>query len=409
MSARAIKDGAYWIGVNDRTKDLFEGLWPIRDVGISYNSYFIDDEQKAIIDLTSSGKEQEFLSQLSDVGDISEVDYLVVNHMEPDHSGGLKTIRNLAPDLTLLGSKKTVEMLESFFGITENIRAVEDGETLQLGETELKFLSTPFVHWPETIMSYDVGRRILFSGDGFGTFGTLDGAVFDDEIQDLESYRTEGLRYFANVIASFSRMVLKALDRVGELEVDAVAPSHGPVWREDLEHILDLYERWSGYAEGPAEAGVTLIYGSMYGNTERMMNVVAEGIAEEGLEVEVFDAARHHASYILSGIWERQGVLIGAPTYEGQLFPPVAEVLRTAALKHMRGRTAGWFGSCGWGGGARKSTRELAEELDWEMVDDLEFTGQPTAEDLEEGRELGRRFAEAVSQAARQRQTEDIQ
>jgi anaerobic nitric oxide reductase flavorubredoxin len=181
MTAIKVKPDVYWIGVNDRTTDLFEGLWPITKEGVSYKSYLIDDEKKAIIDLTKSFKGDEYIDQIAELTDISKIDYVVINHMEPDHSGLLRTIKRIAPQVTFIGSAKTKEMLESFFSIKENVRVVEDGDTLSLGKRTLKFFSTPFIHWPETIMTYEISHQILFSCDAFGGYGSIRGSIIARE------------------------------------------------------------------------------------------------------------------------------------------------------------------------------------------------------------------------------------
>ncbi|MCJ7546412.1 MAG: FprA family A-type flavoprotein [Deltaproteobacteria bacterium] len=186
MAAIEIKPDVYWIGVNDRTSDLFEGLWPIAQEGISYNAYFINDEHKAIIDLTKSFKADEFFAQVNEISDISQLDYIIINHMEPDHTGIVNIIRKLAPRATILGTDKTVQMLASFFGITEKVEAIKDGQTLSLGKRTLQFLYTPFVHWPETMMTYETSHQILFSCDGFGGYGALRGGIFDDQCKDFD-------------------------------------------------------------------------------------------------------------------------------------------------------------------------------------------------------------------------------
>jgi anaerobic nitric oxide reductase flavorubredoxin len=396
MAAVEIMPDIYWIGVNDRTTDLFEGLWPITQEGISYNAYLITDRKKAIIDLARSSKAHEFFAQIEEVAALSELDYIVLNHMEPDHTGILDTLRRISPHVTILGTEKTIEMLDSFYGITENVRVVQDGETLSLGTRTLEFFHTPFVHWPETMMTYEMSHRILFSCDGFGGYGALRGALFDDECRDFEFYQREALRYYVNIVARFSPMVLKAIDKLAGISIDAIAPSHGLIWRKYPARIVDLYSKWAGYASGKAEPGATLIYGSMYGNTETMMNAVAQGISHTGIPLEIFDAARTHVSYMLPSLWKNTGVLVGAPTYEGTLFPPVAHVLDLAVHKGIRNKKAARFGSYGWSGGAQKHFEKIIEPGKWELVESLEFNGGPTKEDLKRGEEFGARFAEIV-------------
>ncbi len=393
-----IRPDIYWIGVNDRTTDLFEGLWPITQEGVSYNAYLINDEKKAIVDLAKAFKTDEFFDQIDQVTSISSLDYVIINHMEPDHSGVLRTLRRMVPGVTILGTEKTRNMLESFYGITDGVRVVGDGETLSLGKHTLTFFHTPFVHWPETMMTYEAGERILFSCDAFGSYGALRGAIFDDECSDPDFYEREALRYYVNIVAVFSKPVLQAIDKLAGVPVSIIAPSHGLIWREKPGRIIELYKRWAEYATGPVEIGVTLLYGSMYGNTEKVMNAVAQGVSKEGVPLTIFDVTRTHASYILPSLWTQRGVIVGAPTYEGSLFPPMVQMLEMAALKRIRNKLVARFGSYGWGGGAQRHFERLIELLKWELVESFEFAGGPTEEDLRSGEEFGARFARRILQ-----------
>lgn len=245
-------------------------------------------------------------------------------------------------------------------------------------------------------MTYETTQRVLFSCDGFGGYGALQGAIFDDQCADPVFYEQESLRYYVNIVAVFSRPVLKAIDRLKGLPIEVIAPSHGLVWRKNPGRIVELYQQWADYATGEGDLGVTLLYGSMYGNTEQMMNAVAQGVSRAGVPVEIFDVARTHASYILPSLWIRRGVIVGAPTYEGGLFPPMAHLLDVAARKRVLNRKAAYFGSYGWSGGARREFERLAESMRWEVLDTFEFHGGPTLEDLRKGEEFGFRFAEAL-------------
>jgi anaerobic nitric oxide reductase flavorubredoxin len=396
MPAVKIKPGVFWIGVNDRTTDLFEGIWPITGEGVSYNSYLITDEKTVLIDLAKSIKVDEFFEHIQELTPLSKIDYVVINHMEPDHTGILSTLRRLAPDVVFIGSAKTREMLASFYGVTENVRVVKDGEALGIGGRELVFFSTPGVHWPETIMTYDAREKILFSCDGFGGYGALRGSIFDDTCTDIDFYEREALRYFVNIVALFNKPTLKAIDKLSGVNVEIIAPSHGLIWRKNPQRILDLYRRWCEYAGGPTERGITLLYGSMYGNTERMMNAVAYGISERKVPFSVFDSARTHVSYILPSLWVHSGVVVGAPTYEGALHPPTVDVLNYAALKRITNKKLMTFGSYGWSGGALRTIRKIVEPLNWEIVESFEWKGGPTVEDLNHGEDLGRKFADMV-------------
>ena len=396
MPAVSIKSDIYWIGVNDRITDLFEGLWPISKEGVSYNSYLIDDEKTAIIDLMKSFKGDEYFAQIDEITDVSKIDYIIINHMEPDHSGLLRTLRRISPDVTLVGTAKTRKLLEDFFSITDNIEVVKDGDTLSLGKRTLQFFETPFLHWPETMMTYEPSERILFSCDAFGGYGAIRGAIFNDSCDNIEFYEKEALRYYVNIVANYSPRVLSAIAKLADIPVEVIAPSHGLIWKETPSHIVDLYKKWAEFATGETEPGVTLIYGSMYGNTEVVMNAVAQGISKAGLPVEIFDAARTHVSYILPSLWTKRGVIIGAPTYEVSLFPPMAEVLNMAVKKRIKNKKAAYFGSYGWSGGALREMQEIIKPLKWDIIDTFEFIGAPSEKDVRRAEEFGTRFAEAV-------------
>lgn len=397
MPAVEVKPDIYWIGISDRTTDLFEGIWPITDTGVTYNSYIINDEKKAIIDLAKGNKGDDYLEQIEEITPLSRIDYIIINHMEPDHSGLIKLFRRLAPQAKILGSKKAVDMLAKFFNITDNVQAMEDGDTVSLGKHALRFIHTPFIHWPETIMTYETSQKILFSCDAFGGYGAVRGGIFDDESRDPDFYEREALRYYVNIVANFSKRVLSAIEKLKELPIDVIAPSHGLVWRMDVSRIVNLYKRWAEYASGETEPGVTLLYASMYGNTEATMNAVARGIARTGLPVEIFDAARTHASYILPSLWTKSGVIIGAPTYEVSLFPPMAEVLHMVARKRIVNKKAAYFGGYGWSGGALRELKSILEPLKWELEDTLEYIGSPKESDLKRAEEFGEEFAKKLS------------
>jgi anaerobic nitric oxide reductase flavorubredoxin len=396
MPAVKIKPQVFWIGVNDRTTDLFEGLWPVSDGGVSYNTYLINDEKKVIIDLVKALKTDEFFDQIDEIMPLSAIDYVILNHMEPDHTGVLRTMKRIAPNVTILGSAKMKQMLEAYYGITENVRVVEDGETLSLGKRTLQFYDTPFVHWPETMMTYETADHILFSCDAFGSYGAFRGAIFDDDCKDQEFYCNEALRYYVNIVAKFSNPVLKAIKKLGSLDVKIIAPSHGLIWRKNPGCIVDYYKKWAEYALGETEPGVTLLYGSMYGNTEEIMNAVAQGVSSTGIPMEIFDVARTHVSYMLPSLWTKSGVIIGAPTYEGKLFPPMTQALDMAVLKRIQNKKASYFGSYGWSGGAYSQAQKIVEPVKWEWLDAFEFNGGVTVDRLKKAEAFGEKFAKAI-------------
>lgn len=396
MVVTEIKKDVYCISLNDRTTDLFEGLWPIRDEGVTYNSYLIDDEKKMIVDLAKEFKTDALFDLIAKIVEPKNLDYLVVNHMEPDHTGAIKTLTRINPDLTILCTPKAKPMLESYYGVTGRIKEVADGETLNLGKRRVTFFHIPFVHWPETMATYSGADKILFSCDAFGGYGALPGAIFNDQCRDIEFYKQESLRYFANIVSKFSKPVLNAIDKLKDVDIDIIAPSHGLIWRENPGEIIELYKRWSEYSATGGEPGVTLLFGSMYGNTERMMNAVAQGVAEEGVPLKIFDVARTHSSYVLPALWTQSGVIIGAPTYEVSLFPAMKHMLNEAAIKRITNKKAAYFGSYGWSGGALKDVKSIVEPLKWELTETLEFLGAPTEEEWNKAKELGSRFAQSL-------------
>ena len=400
MKPIEIRPGVFWVGVNDRVTELFEGLWPVGREGISYNSYLIKDEKSALIDLSKEMLSDEYLAGLAAVMDLSELDYVVINHMEPDHSGALTRLRALAPEAVILGMPKTAAMLQDFYGLTENIEKLSNGQELSLGANTLRFVYTPFVHWPETMMTYLVEQKVLFPCDGFGGYGALDGVIFDDTCADLAFFEAEALRYFTNIVAAFSKSVLSALDKFADTPIEMVAPSHGLIWRKDPGRILELYRTWSEYYHSPAEVGITALLGTMYRNTERALSAALEGIASEGVPVKVHDVRKTHISYILPDLWTRRGVLVAAPTYEGGMFPAMMDALMMADRKRITGRKTAYLGSQAWSGGAQRDFEMMAEKMGWDVTHAIHFTGGPEPADLDRARELGAALARAVKDAA---------
>ena len=396
MQPVEISKNIFWIGVNDDRTELFEGLWPIEQEGISYNSYLIKSSKTVLIDLCKELFQDDYLASLRTLVDPARIDYLVVNHMEPDHSGALREFRKIAPQAIILTSQKAVKMLEDFFGIKDAIRVVSDGETLDLGGHQLKFVTAPMVHWPETMMTFETTTGILFSCDAFGGFGRLTNGIFDDSYSNLAFYEKESLRYYANIVAAFSKPVLNAGEKLAGLKINIVAPSHGLIWRSDPGRIISLYLKWSEYGKGSAQKAVTLMHGSMYGHTDRLAHSVRKGLEDADIPVDVFDITATHPSYILPSLWVNQGAAIGAPTYEGSLFPTMAQVLLIAEFKRVFHKDAIYFGSYGWGGGATRYLNVQFEKLKWQLIDTLEFPGEPKPETFAQAADLGKRFGERI-------------
>ena len=398
MITKEINKDIYCLRVDDRKTRLFEGMWPIEKEGITYNSYLIRDEQTVLIDLCKEMFQQDFLTDLKALVDPASIAYLVVNHMEPDHSGALRAFRELAPQAMILGTQKAVQMMDDFFNITENVRVVKDGEELDLGSHKLRFITSPMVHWPETMLTYESQTQTLFTCDAFGGYGIPEDGIFDSDTQDLSYFEEESLRYYTNIVAAFSKAVLNAGKKLEGVPIQMVAPSHGLVWKKDPQRIIDLYMRWSGYGQGKAEKGITLLHGSMYGNTDKMAAVVKEGLEASGVPFRTYDVTTTPVSYILSSLWINQGVIIGAPTYEGGLFPTMELALYMAEIKRVFNKQAVYFGSYGWGGGATRFLKSQFEKMHWELEETLEFVGGPSEDELKQAFELGKRFGLAIKE-----------
>lgn len=393
MKPVAIAPDTYWIGINDRTTDLFEGLWPIKKDGITYNTYLINDTKKAIIDLAKEFESVAFLEQIQHLVSLNEIDYAIINHMEPDHSGAVKALLAEAPQVKLVCSKKAAKMLASYYGITENVQIVDDGDTLELGSHTLRFYSTPFVHWPETMMTFDETTGALFSCDGFGGYGAFRGSIFDEDTTDLDFYKTEALRYYVNIVAAFSIPVSKAIQKLTEVPIKIVAPSHGLIWRKNPQEIIQLYSQWAAMQSTPGKNAVTMLYATMYGNTEKMMNAVAQGIAAENVPVEIFNVQYTHVGNLLPALWVNRAVAVGAPTYEKMLFPMMSTVIDMASIKRITDKEAIFFGSYGWAGTAKRDFLEKVAPLNWKMFETIDFEGSAGEMGLAQLEDLGKRFA----------------
>jgi flavorubredoxin len=356
----------YYVGVNDRQKHLFENLWPLPH-GVSYNSYLIMDEKTVLIDTVEISHVDLFIKKIEDVLQGRPLDYLVVNHMEPDHAGSIRILRQRFPNVQIVGNRLTFNMLAGYHSVTDGLIEVKEGDTLMLGKRRLTFYMAPMVHWPEVMVAYEDTEKILFSADAFGTYGALDGGVVDSEL-NVSRYWEEMIRYYANIVGKYGNPVQRALQKLSALDIQTICPTHGPVWREEIDKTVAIYDRLSRYEAG---AGVTIIYGSMYGNTEQMAETIASSIAAEGMkEIVMHNASKSHASYILKDIFKYQGVIIGGPTYSGGIFPEIESMLKMIEVREVRPRLAGYFGSFTWAGAAVKRLVAFNEKMQWDMVGD---------------------------------------
>lgn len=387
-----IKNKVYYVGVNDRNKALFEGLWPLPD-GVSYNSYLIVDEKVCLIDTVDVAFFPQFLDNIRAVIGDRPIDYIVINHMEPDHSGSLGLMRKYYPDVEIVGNKKSFQLLKGFYGISDKELEVKNGDELNLGSHNLKFFMTPMVHWPETMMTLDTTDNMLFSGDGFGCFGALNGGIIDEEI-NCDEFWLEMVRYYSNIVGKYGIPVQNALKKFVNEQVDYICPTHGPVWHQYKEKVMAEYDRMSRY---DTEEGIVICYGTMYGHTESMAECIAKAASLAGIKnIKLYNVSKTHHSYILRDVFRYRGLIVGAPTYNTGLYHEMDVLLSEIANRDIKNHAIGWFGSHGW---ASKAVEKIAEwnenHLKFEPVGEPVDMLQSLDEDsTERCKALGRAMAE---------------
>ena len=363
-----ITNKIYYVGVNDRNKHRFEGLWPLPN-GVSYNSYIIDDDKVALVDTVEVDFFTQFLENIHEVIGDREIDYLIINHMEPDHSGSIALIKKYYPNIKIVGNKKTLGMLEGFYGVTDDVVEVKNGETLSLGSHELSFVLIPMVHWPETMVTLDAKNKVLFSGDAFGCFGALNGGIIDTEI-NCETFWLEMVRYYSNIVGKYGIPVQNALKKLAGVELDYICSTHGPVWHEHIEKVIGMYDNMSKYETEP---GLVICYGTMYGNTERMAEIIARAASKAGVKnIVMYNISKTHHSYILRDIFRYKGLIVGAPTYNAGLYHEMEVLLSELANKDVKNHLLGWYGSHCW---ASKAVAKIQEWNDTKLH--YEPVGEP--------------------------------
>ena len=386
---RQLVNNIYYVGVNDRQKDLFENMLPLQ-YGVSYNSYLINDEKTVLVDTVEHPFVEQLINQVTSVLNGKPLDYLIVNHMEPDHSSGIKTLKLLYPDLQIILNAKTADMLNGYYGISDNLYIVKDGDTFSTGSKTLSFHFTPMVHWPEVMMTYVKEDELLFSADAFGCFGALNGAVIDSEL-DLTVHYNEMVRYYANIVGKYGLPVQNALKKLSGTPIKMICSLHGPVWKDEIAKVVGIYDTLSKYE---AEPGVVIVYGSMYGHTEQMAEAVAEGAASITKNVKVYDVSRTNASYILADIFRYKGFICGSPTYCNELYPEINSLFAKIKTRGIKNREFGCFGSFTWAGATLKNFKAFAEEMKWDCVATPEIKQNMTEEQYKELYNLGRVIAE---------------
>lgn len=362
MRAHAITSHVTYCGVNDREKTKFDGIYEL-PMGVSYNSYVVSgSESTAIIDGSDAAHANAYIKKLEGILGDRKPDYIIVNHAEPDHTGALPMIRLRWPDIKVVGNAKTFDMLKGYYGITDGLVEVKEGSAISLGgDCVLSFIMTPMLHWPETMMTYLACDRVIFSGDAFGCFGALDGAVTDDEMDDVERYYPEAERYYACIVAKYGLFVLKAYAKLQKLDLDYICTTHGPVWHSKKADIVELYLRMAGWN---ACRGVVIVYGSMYGATSKMAEELAACLVDEGVRnIRVHDVTLTPLSFILADVMRFDSLVLISPTYNTDIYPPMESLAHALVERAVQRRRIGLLGSYSWGGQSVRKLREVLAPL----------------------------------------------
>ena len=379
MSITNFAPGVHYVGVNDRTTELFEELWMI-PLGVTYNSYLIvGNEKTALIDTVAEGFYLELEANIKAVLGDRRLDYIVVNHMEQDHSGSIELLKKEYPKVTIVGNAKTADMLNGFYGINQGVHIVKDGDSLDLGGKTLTFYMTPMLHWPETMMTYLTQEGVLFSGDAFGCFGALAGAVVDSDLNP-GMYWMEMYRYYAAIVAKYGISVKNAMKKLAALDLQYIASTHGPVWHDNLQRVVGIY---ADLAEWKAEKGVVVAYASMHGNTAKAAELVARRLAEKGVKnVVLQNLSNNDISYVLMNMARYNGIIIGGTTYNAEINPRVALLLRALKGSNAQNRIVGCFGCYSWAPGVTKKMLAALDGLKVTTLEPVEFKQSVGADDL---------------------------
>ena len=363
QNIRNVTDSIFWVGASDRRLALFENMFPIPD-GVAYNSYVILDEKVAIMDTADSSITRQYLENIAAALNGRQPDYLVVNHMEPDHCANIEELSRLYPGIQIVGNAKTFGLMAQFYDMDLEGRmvTVKEGDVLDLGSHKLHFVMAPMVHWPEAMMAYESTEKVLFSADAFGSFGALDGVLFNDEHQDPHCLHSEMRRYYSNIVGKYGMQVQSVLKKAAGLDIQVICPLHGPVWREDLGWLLDKYNKWSSYT--PEENTVAIFYGSMYGDTAAVADLLASRLAAAGVKgISVYDVSKTDVSYLISEGFRSSHLVFAAPTYNNGLYPKMLNFIEDMKALNVQNRTVSIIENGSWAPQSGKIMRAMFGEM----------------------------------------------
>lgn len=373
-NVRKVTEDIVWVGASDRRLALFENIFPIPR-GVSYNSYVLLDEKTVLLDTVDASVAGQFFENLEHVLDGRKLDYLIVNHMEPDHCAMIGDLVRRYPEVQVVGNTKTFGMIKQFFGtdFAERAVTVKEGDTLATGAHTLHFVMAPMVHWPEVMVTYDEKDKVLFAADGFGTFGALNGNIFADEVDFDRDWLDDARRYYTNIVGKYGASVQALLKKASGLEIAVICPLHGSIWRENLGYILEKYQKWSTYeAEDQA---VVILYATMYGNTASAADALAGRLAAKGVKkIAVYDVSNTHVSELISEIFRASHVVFAAPTYNGGIYPVMENLLADMKALAVQNKTVALMENGTWAPMTAKQMREKLAELKNVTILDTQIT-----------------------------------
>ena len=334
-----ITDDLVFLGVNDRRLALFENVYPI-EKGVSYNSYLLKDEKTVLLDTVDKEASIQFFENLEYALDGKKLDYIIVNHLEPDHAATLQDVAAKYPEAKIVCNKKTLSMIKQFFDfdIDSKAQIIQEGDVLNTGKHNLTFVMAPMVHWPEAMVTYDTTDKILFSADAFGTFGALSGNIFADEVNFETEWLDEARRYYTNIVGKYGMQVQALLKKAANLEIAMICPLHGPVWRKNIPWFVEKYQKWSSYT--PELNSVLILSGSIYGHTENVAEILANKLADKGIcNMKIYDVSKTHPSYIVSEAFKFSHIVIATASYNAGIFTPMETVLLDLKAHNLQNRT----------------------------------------------------------------------
>ena len=360
---RNVTKDLVWVGADDRRLAMFEGVYDVRD-GVSYNSYLLLDEKTVLFDTADRAVCDQFFENVEAALAGRKLDYLVVQHMEPDHAALIQDLVLRHPELKILCSRMAKGMMEQFFtfDVSGRTLAMKEGDTLETGRHTLTFVMAPMVHWPEVMLTYDLTDKILFSADAFGTFGALNGHLFSDEVDFFGDYLDEARRYYTNIVGKYGPQVTALLKKAAGLDIRMICPLHGPVWRKDLGYILDKYQKWAAYE--PEVQGVMIAFASVYGGTETAAAILAARLREKGVPVAMYDVSVTHPSYVLSEAFKYSHLVFASTTYNNGIFVTMETLLHDICAHCLKNRTVALIQNGSWAPASGKLMRSLLEKLE---------------------------------------------